>query len=697
MIVFLHPPERSGCYRPIIMMDEPPAAWQKTALSEVRGRLFSMKVSVVIPVYNGHRYLRDAIDSVVHQTYGDIEIIVVNDGSNDGGKTQDVAKSYGSKIRYVEQDNRGVAGALNTGLATMTGEIFCWLSHDDVYRPTKIERQVGFFKQLKRDDVVLFSNYALIDEDGRISGQVAMETVIGDKPQLGLLRGCINGCTTFVPKKIFDEVGPFNENLRFTQDYDMWKRMSARHSFIFMLDVLVNYRMHREQGSRDSAATQEANRLWVDLTDNTSVSDRAAIAGSSLRFFQSQAEFLSGTPYTVAAAHAWRRAEVCASATKVSVVIPFFNEIGTAKRALLSVLAQTHRNIEIIAVDDGSSDDLSELNDIAATDSRVRILHKTNGGPGSARNFGVQASTGEYVAFLDCDDVWAPEKLAVQIRKMQETGHLFSHTSFNLVYPNRGLGKITRHTGNVSGHIYPDIIAMCPIHTSTVVLHRKLLQDGFCFSEAFRTGEDCLLWIDIARQYRVLGIRSPMTTVEWSDTSATVSISRSLEGIRNVHDAVCASKSHAKHIVELKDLTRTMTRLQNMQRSRRDAKDADINIELVKRTFSPGAFRQVVITLATIVRSPVFASDGFQISKYPQRFNFALRSRSKRWARRVLPRSTIEALKTIAAWEYVPVALRKRATDPTSTNIGANAKSSLRAAIHAAEQGNNQLEPPKRV
>jgi glycosyltransferase involved in cell wall biosynthesis len=671
------------------MMDEPPAAWQKTALSEVRGRLFSMKVSVVIPVYNGHRYLRDAIDSVVHQTYEDIEIIVVNDGSNDGGRTRDIAKSYGSKIRYVEQDNRGVAGALNTGLATMTGGIFCWLSHDDTYRPTKIERQVEFFQRLRRDDVILFSNYALIDRNGRVTGQVAMETVIGDKPQLGLLRGCINGCTTFVPKKIFEEVGPFNENLRFTQDYDMWKRMSARHSFIFMPDVLVNYRTHREQGSRDSAATQEANRLWVDLTDDSSVSDRAAIAGSSLRFFQSQAEFLSGTPYTVATAHAWRRAEVCVSATKVSVVIPFFNEIGMVKRALLSVLAQTHRNIEIIAVDDGSSDDLSELNDIAATDSRVRILHKTNGGPGSARNFGMQASAGEYVAFLDCDDVWAPKKLAVQIRKMQETGHLFSHTSFNLVYPNRGLGKITRHTGNVSGHIYPDIIAMCPIHTSTVVLHRKLLQDGFCFSEAFRTGEDCLLWIDLARQYPVLGIRSSMTTVEWSDTCATVSISRSLEGIRNVHDALSASNLHAKHIAELKNLTRTMTRLQNMQRSRRDAKDADINVELVKRTFSPGAFRQVVITLATIVRSPVFASDGFQISGYKRRFNFALKSRSKRWARRVLPRSMIEVLKTVAAWENVPVALRKRATGPASTNIGTNSKSSLRAAIHAAEQGND--------
>jgi glycosyltransferase involved in cell wall biosynthesis len=651
-----------------------------------------MKVSVVLPVYNGHRYLRDAIDSVVKQTYEDIEIIVVNDGSNDGGKTRSIAKSYGSKIRYVEQDNRGVAGALNTGLATMTGEIFCWLSHDDTYRPTKIERQVEFFRWLGRDDVILFSNYALIDENGRITGQVAMETVIGDKPQLGLLRGCINGCTTFVPKRIFDEVGRFNENLRFTQDYDMWKRMSGRHSFIFMPDILVNYRTHRAQGSRDSAATDEANKLWIGLTDDTCVSDRAAIAGSSLRFFQSQADFLAGTPYTVATAHAWRRAEACVSATKVSAVIPFFNEIGMATRALLSILAQTHRNLEVIAVDDGSTDNLSELNDIAAADPRVRILHKSNGGPGSARNFGMQAATGEYVAFLDCDDVWAPEKLAVQIRKMQETGRLFSHTSYNLVYPTRRLAKITRHTGRVNGHIYPDIMEMCPIHTSTVILHGKLVEDGYCFSETYRTGEDCLLWIDIARQYPVLGIRSPLTTVEWSDTSATVSISRSLEGIRNVHDALSASNLHAKHRGELKNLTRTMTHLQNMQRSRSYSKDADINLELVKRTFSPGSFRRFVVTLATFVRPRVFASDGFQISNCTPRFNFAVRSRAKRWARRVLPRSMIEFLKTVIVWDYGRVfGFRKRVTGPITTDVRDNPKASLRAAICAIQHDDVEL------
>lgn len=646
-----------------------------------------MKVSVVIPVYNGHRYLRDAIDSALNQTYANIEVIVVNDGSTDQGRTNAVAQSYGSRIVYIEQENRGVAGALNTGLAAMTGEIFCWLSHDDIYRPTKIEKQVEFFKRLGRDDVILFTNYALIDEEARIIGQVAMEKVIGDKPQLGLLRGCINGCTIFVPRTIFDEVGRFNETLRFTQDYDMWKRMSVRHSIIFMPDVLVNYRTHTDQGSRTAAAIEEGNRLWVSLTDETTVFDRAAIAGSSLRFFQSQAEFLAGTPYSLATLHAWRRAETCNDATKVSVIIPFFNEIGMAKRAALSALSQTHRNLEVIAVNDGSTDDVTELDRVAAADSRLRILHKSNGGPGSARNLGMKASTGEYVAFLDCDDVWQPEKLTLQIRDMQKTGQLLSHTSYNLVYPSRDLGKVIRHTGKLSGDVYPNIIRMCPIHVSTVILHRKLLQEGFRFSETIRNGEDCLLWIEITRQYPILGIPAALTTVEWSDTSAAISIIRSLDGIRNIHAALASSNLHVKHSNELTHLMRAIAHLQKLQQTRRRADNADVNFELLRSTFRPSAFRKLSTAIAITMPQHVFASSRL-------RFNFKLRSRIKRWAKNVLPRGIVEMLKAIAARDFL-VLLRRapifRVSPIASVlrRLQDNPKAWIRAAVQASQKGHN--------
>ena len=99
-------------------------------------------VSIVIPVYNGSNYLAQAIDSALGQTYPNCEVLVVNDGSDDGGATAELALGYGEKIRYFEKENGGVATALNLGIRQMRGEYFAWLSHDDLYKPEKIELQV---------------------------------------------------------------------------------------------------------------------------------------------------------------------------------------------------------------------------------------------------------------------------------------------------------------------------------------------------------------------------------------------------------------------------------------------------------------------------------------------------------------------------------------------------------------------------
>ncbi len=89
------------------------------------------KVSIIIPVYNGEKYVSLAIESALRQTYSNLEIIVVNDGSTD--KTDKICRSYGNKIRYIKKENGGVSTALNVGIDNMTGEYFSWLSHDDLY------------------------------------------------------------------------------------------------------------------------------------------------------------------------------------------------------------------------------------------------------------------------------------------------------------------------------------------------------------------------------------------------------------------------------------------------------------------------------------------------------------------------------------------------------------------------------------
>ena len=110
--------------------------------------MYRPKISIVIPAYNASNYLAEAIDSALAQTYPNVEIIVVNDGSDDNGSTEQIALSYGDKIRYFSKENGGSSSALNMGIANMTGEWFSWLSHDDLYLPNKLERQIKYLNSL---------------------------------------------------------------------------------------------------------------------------------------------------------------------------------------------------------------------------------------------------------------------------------------------------------------------------------------------------------------------------------------------------------------------------------------------------------------------------------------------------------------------------------------------------------------------
>lgn len=210
---------------------------------------FTPKVSIVIPVFNGSNYLSEAIDSALAQTYKNIEVIVVNDGSDDGGKTEAIAILYGDKIRYFYKENGGVATALNLGIKKMTGEYFSWLSHDDVYYPHKIETQINFLSKQVNKNIALYSDYEFIDRNSNFLAEKCIPHVEPEKLKFAIISSWpIHGCTVLLPKKIFNEIGLFNENLLTTQDYDMWYRISDKCYFIHQREILIKSRLHRDQG-----------------------------------------------------------------------------------------------------------------------------------------------------------------------------------------------------------------------------------------------------------------------------------------------------------------------------------------------------------------------------------------------------------------------------------------------------------------
>lgn len=245
------------------------------------------KVSIVIPAYNASNYLAEAIDSALAQTYPNIEIIVVNDGSKDDGATERIALSYGDKIRYFHKENGGSSSALNTGIANMTGEWFSWLSHDDLYVPYKVETQISYLNSLALDEEeiyrqVLFSASDLIDGEGRLirradeKESLEMQKHIKDLPGNEYLvaeptRYTFHGCSCLVHKRVFEEIGAFDETLRLLNDRDLWYRVHVGgYRVHFIPEALAIGRIHGAQVSKSigySYHNPEQDMFWKRSLD----------------------------------------------------------------------------------------------------------------------------------------------------------------------------------------------------------------------------------------------------------------------------------------------------------------------------------------------------------------------------------------------------------------------------------------------
>lgn len=210
------------------------------------------KVSIIIPVYNGSDYLDKAIQSALNQSYQNVEIIVVNDGSNDGGKTAEIARSYGDKISYIEKENGGVSSALNRGIEAMTGEYFSWLSHDDEYRDEKIEKQVDALRAFKNNRMIALCDTEFIDEDSRVLdktwGTPKSGVYSNEQALLLMNKKSLSGISLLIPKAAFLECGEFDTSLRFTQDADMWKRIFLDgYSLLIDKTIYACSRLHGKQ------------------------------------------------------------------------------------------------------------------------------------------------------------------------------------------------------------------------------------------------------------------------------------------------------------------------------------------------------------------------------------------------------------------------------------------------------------------
>lgn len=220
-------------------------------------------ISVIIPTFNYAEFICDAIESVLNQTFKDVEIIVVDDGSTDN--TKDILNKYSDKIKYYYQDNKGPASARNVGIKNASGSYICFLDSDDIFMPNKLQIQIDTFNSIsKQNTALLYSNFTSVNKKLNLNIQhYKYPKFKSHKHSLDYLRAhnFINTSTVMIKKDFLYNVGLFDEEFKYLEDYALWLKLGFKYEFFHIPKSLVKTRSHNKNYSRQVNTTVRLNCL----------------------------------------------------------------------------------------------------------------------------------------------------------------------------------------------------------------------------------------------------------------------------------------------------------------------------------------------------------------------------------------------------------------------------------------------------
>ena len=220
-------------------------------------------VSITIPSFNQARFVADAIESVLNQDYPPVECIVIDGGSTDG--TVDILRRYGDRLRWISEPDRGQSHALNKGWRMAHGEILGWLNSDDTYRPGALQTIVAAF-QLHPEVGGIYGDCDYISAAGEFlekyeTGPFDFETFLRTS------RSPIPQPSMFIPRTVYEHVGPVNEDLHLAIDWEYWLRVGMQYPILYLPRTLATFRVH---GSSKSATEslrfgEETTRVYREM------------------------------------------------------------------------------------------------------------------------------------------------------------------------------------------------------------------------------------------------------------------------------------------------------------------------------------------------------------------------------------------------------------------------------------------------
>ena len=409
------------------------------------------KVSVIIPVYNGEKFLEEAIKSVLNQEYDNLECIVVDDGSVDGSAA--IAKKF-VQVIYLHQDNAGVAAARNRGVQKASGEYLAFLDADDIWDIRKLATQINYLEENQDIDYCL-TRHGLFLTEGLNELPPWVRTHHYEKEMIAYIPSAL-----IVRKSAFDIVGNFDESYRIADDSDWFLRARDAGIKLGIVEKNLLYKRVHPQC----------------LTSQTDVTQKEMMKSIKASLHRAK------------------------SADKISVIVPVYNGEKYLWEALDSVLNQLVKPFEILVIDDGSTDSTAEL--ARQYGECIRYIRRNNRGAAAARNDGVKSATGNYIAFLDADDYWDKQKLALQLREIKKPG------AANMIF-----GMVSQFYSPETGEDFRQHY-QCPrqptngAHPGMLLMKRAdFLKVGF-FSTEYKTGE-FIEWYQHAQEAGMTSIFLP--------------------------------------------------------------------------------------------------------------------------------------------------------------------------------------------